>query len=819
MAISLFLWASLAGLASATNAQSRLETSVSMGIRQIRTDEPRESAPRMRAVTGDERWGREFGLPVVDGWVYCAAKYQGKTIIGGSFSRVGDVVARNLAGWDGSAWSPLGVGTDDAVLALTIFNGQLVLGGTFSSAGGLPANGVAAWNGADYAAMGAGLREATYQQPSVRCLSIYKGSLVAAGGFTQSGSTSVRHVALWDGSAWAPLGQGIDGGVYALAAMGDSLFAGGAFDSAGAAAVHSLACWDGAAWHDVGGGVGPSGTGRVSALAVDSGNLFVGGSFESAGGLASPNLARWTGSSWVPIGLNAFVGARQLALHHGTLFIGSGFNWDALATWSPGSGLTWMGGIVGSISCLFDLGDDLLVAGRFGASGQSGIEGFNVLRWADGTWEPFESWRSAMRGLISGAYYAPSRAITSFQGRLASVGDLAWAGDPPNWVPLGKNASWDGNEWTPMPPVLGYPADMAARDDTLYVTGVMGSDYEPRSPVARLVGSGWSTMDTLSLDARCIAFFQGDLYIGGWRLGNGTPRTGGVYRWDGSRWETIGLADGTMEFPGVLAMTVHDGHLIVGGWFDTIGQTPAANVAAWDGRAWLPLGVGLPSNGRSAVVYALASYEGAIFAGGEFDTWGYAMYRWNGIEWEPKPLKGFPSCLSTFEGNLFVGGLFYRNDGQLDGILAWTGQDWVPLGSGVNWDVRDMATVGDDLYIVGAFTEAGGHGSFGIARYGVESPLAPPPRATLAPGTPNPFHDSVTFSLESASDGIMRVCVVDLLGREVAVLFRGHQTAGPHSFHWNGQMGSGGAVAAGIYFLHVTYPDGTARTQKIARLR
>ncbi|MEK7348829.1 MAG: FlgD immunoglobulin-like domain containing protein [Candidatus Eisenbacteria bacterium] len=817
--MGLFLWGSFAGLPSSTNAQSRLETSVSQHIRQIRRDLPRENAPRARAVTGDERWGREFGLPVVDGWVYCAAEYQGKIIIGGSFSRTGDVVTRNLAVWDGSAWSPLGEGTDGAVYALTIFNGQMVLGGTFSSAGGLSASGVAAWNGAEYAAMGAGLREGTYQQPDVWCLSTYRGSLVAAGGFTQSGTTSVRHVALWDGGAWAPLGQGINGGVYALAAIGDSLFAGGAFDSAGTVAVHSLACWDGATWQDVDGGVGPYEAGRVYALAVDSGNLFVGGSFESAGGLASPNLARWTGSSWVPIGLNAFLGARHLATHQGTVFIGSGFNSDALATWNPGSGLRWVGDIVGSTSCLFDLGDDLLVAGRFGASGPSGIRGFNVLRWADGSWEPFEAWGGAMRGLISGAYYAPSRAITSFQGRLASVGVLAWAGDPPNWAPLGKNASWDRSEWTAMPSVLGYPADMAARDDTLYVAGVMGSDYEANSPVARLVGSSWSKMDTLSLDARCIAFFQGDLYIGGWRLGIGTPRTGGVYRWDGSRWETIGLADGTMEFPGVLAMTVHDGRLVVGGWFDTIGRTPAVNVAAWDGHDWLPLGAGLPSNGENAVVYALASHEGAIFAGGDFDTWGYAMNRWNGVEWEPKPLTGFPSCLSTFEGNLFVGGLFFRNDGQVDGILAWTGQDWVPLGSGVNWDVWDMATVDDNLYIIGAFTEAGGHGSFGIARYGPETPLAPMLRSTLAPGTPNPFRDSVMFSIASASDGMMRVRVVDVLGREVAVLYEGHQTSGPHSFQWNGRSGSGGTVPAGIYFLHVTYPDGTSRTQKIVRLR
>ncbi|MCO6436111.1 MAG: hypothetical protein J5J06_03395 [Phycisphaerae bacterium] len=61
-------------------------------------------------------------------------------VLGGEFSVVGKTVANNIAAWDGSNWSPLGTGMNDAVRAFTVFDDgsgpALYAGGEFTTAGG-----------------------------------------------------------------------------------------------------------------------------------------------------------------------------------------------------------------------------------------------------------------------------------------------------------------------------------------------------------------------------------------------------------------------------------------------------------------------------------------------------------------------------------------------------------------------------------------------------------------------------------------------------------------------------------------------------------
>ena len=60
------------------------------------------------------------------------------------------------------------------------------------------------------------------------------GSLYAGGFFTKAGGASASNIARWNGSAWSPLGSGMDTPVNALALGSDgSLYAGGTFSTAG----------------------------------------------------------------------------------------------------------------------------------------------------------------------------------------------------------------------------------------------------------------------------------------------------------------------------------------------------------------------------------------------------------------------------------------------------------------------------------------------------------------------------------------------------------------------------------------------------------
>ena len=54
------------------------------------------------------------------------------------------------------------------------------------------------------------------------------GNLYAGGSFTTAGGVSAIRIAKWDGTAWAPLGNGMNSYVYALAVDGaGNLYAGG----------------------------------------------------------------------------------------------------------------------------------------------------------------------------------------------------------------------------------------------------------------------------------------------------------------------------------------------------------------------------------------------------------------------------------------------------------------------------------------------------------------------------------------------------------------------------------------------------------------
>jgi hypothetical protein len=52
------------------------------------------------------------------------------------------------------------------------------------------------------------------------------------------------HIAAWNGSAWSPLGSGVDGTVYSLLDQGTSLLVGGGFGRAGDKPSGSIARWD-----------------------------------------------------------------------------------------------------------------------------------------------------------------------------------------------------------------------------------------------------------------------------------------------------------------------------------------------------------------------------------------------------------------------------------------------------------------------------------------------------------------------------------------------------------------------------------------------
>jgi hypothetical protein len=230
----------------------------------------------------------------------------GDLVAGGGFGTAGGVPAARIARWNGASWSPLDTGMsrapgyDFSVNALVLLpNGDLIAGGRFSTAGGVAANHIARWNGTQWSPLGSGLNQAVWALEVLP-----NGDLVAGGEFTTAGGVTANRIARWDGSSWAPLGSGMNTWVTALAVLpnGD-LLAGGNFTTAGGVAANRIARWDGSSWSPLGSGMDSwEGSSAVFALAVlRSGDLVAGGSFTRAGGLPSGYWARWsdTGIPWV----------------------------------------------------------------------------------------------------------------------------------------------------------------------------------------------------------------------------------------------------------------------------------------------------------------------------------------------------------------------------------------------------------------------------------------------------------------------------------------------------------------------------------------
>ncbi len=84
----------------------------------------------------------------------------------------------------------------------------------------------------------------------------------------------------------------------------------------------------------------------------------------------------------------------------------------------------------------------------------------------------------------------------------------------------------------------------------------------------------------------------------------------------------------------------------------------------------------------------------------------------------------------------------------------------------------------------------------------------------MHPGFPNPFNPRTTLSYNLPEESHVRVAIIDLRGREVALLVNEVQTRGEQSIVWDGLNKAGQRVPSGTYIAHVS-AAGKVRTTKI----
>jgi hypothetical protein len=194
-----------------------------------------------------------------------------------------------------------------AVYCLATLGAKVYAGGLFSLAGGAPAAGTVAWNGSQWSALGSGLGQTILNllnPPTARAMLVANGNLYVTGeNLSLAGGSAVSGLAVWTGTNWLTVPQGLQGYEFELA--------------------------------------GAIGSGY--ALTGFNGEVVIGGAFGAAGGLPASGLAAFLPASSAPIvitpasppALGYVTGAAGLTLSWDAAFLG--FTLESSATLAAGS--------------------------------------------------------------------------------------------------------------------------------------------------------------------------------------------------------------------------------------------------------------------------------------------------------------------------------------------------------------------------------------------------------------------------------------------------------------------------------------------------
>ncbi len=698
----------------------------------------------------EESWDTRFGEPGLNNQINTIdVSGSGRIAIGGSFlagpsDETGEFNANRVAIRDGELWSRLGEGlgngANDPVNAVLWVGDELYVGGDFTAVDGTPVDHVARWDGESWGVLASrgliGVAGSVYALASV-------GSDVYVGGrFGQNSAGPDNHVARWNGTTWSSLTSGVSGGsspvVLALAeGPGESLIVGGKFLNAGEIASANIAIWSGSEWASLGDGIqDPSGI--INAIAVSpAGEIVVGGEFLIEGDDAIRNLAIWNGTNWQPMAGGVDGGpVHALAFVEDALWVGGAFHTTdgeeraGLAVlregvWeTPGeSGLRTQGGGPSEIRSISVLDDVVYLVGNFERSAnRAGLRGMAV-------WNGSE-FQALHRGFPDRDEY-PDRVSVAGTGAVLTGSFESAGGEPASRI-----VRWTGEKWD----LLGTPeingvsgrqsihAVATDKSGTIYIGGNFSEVAGvPAARIAKWDGTAWSAMGAgmsggQNGGVRSLALTQeGELYAGGTFTTAGGLSVNHVARWYGEEWSPLG--DGLTWSLDSNRTRVHALHwdgdrLYAGGSFDRSGQLVANSIAWWDGSEWHALDEGLTFPGFSTSVQAIRTRGFDVFAGGTFSMAGVSAAS-NIARWTPdsgwRPLgAGFNSGVDSLvfhADRLFAAGNFtLADDLDIAGLAQWNGSAWSTVAGGLKGDYPyavGLAAETDKVYVVGRFERVG----------------------------------------------------------------------------------------------------------------
>ena len=702
----------------------------------VRQEETKTQPPSTEAATlpDDVNWDDRFARPGIASsttfpTVHAVTVSGGNVYVGGTFNKAGGPTANNIAKWDGKNWSTLGDGVDDTVRAIAVAGNDVYVGGDFLHAGGVEANGVAKWDGTRWSALGSGIaRTCPGCLPTVTAIAVIGSDLYVGGPFTSAGGINANSIAKWDGTRWSAVGRGLVATlVRSIAVNGADIYVAGNVAVEGSDQVEGdgVAKWDGTRWSTVGGVFG-----QANVVEVMGSDLYVGGFFEMISGVRAKNIAKWDGTRWSALGSGIEGEVSALKAIGGDLYAGININvpfsgppadrilkWDG-ANWSKlASGVSHdLDNRTVHVFALAANGSDLYVGGSFILAG--GFVADMLAKWNGTAWSVLGD---GMNGTI--------------EAMLADGRDLYVGGafNSAGGVRARCIAKWDGANWSAFGSGIEFTEviAIAISEGNLYVGGRFNmAGGVSANNIAKWDGTSWSNLGNgltgcsntpCQTRVNAIAVSGSDVYVGGsFRMAGGVSASA-IAKWNGSRWSALGTGISGQ----VNALALSGSNLYVGGFFNlAAGGGVASNIAVWDGANWSALGSGV-----SGAVFALATSGSDLYVGGGFmraggrDASNIAV--WDGTRWSApgSGVNGPVFALAVNRGILYAGGQFSTAGGvSAKDIARWNGNVWSALGSGVSLDefpgfALAVAVSGNDVYVGGIFSLAGGKPSNSIARW------------------------------------------------------------------------------------------------------